>query len=555
MKLLMLAVLCAAGCYPYDERMRSLRANMDGSLLYFLTDMRLAGSDQAFHGKAFVTSGKKTELLVYLPKPAAGSLNPDPYIVDMIDVSSDGEVIAYGTFGACDVASCSARRRSTVQTREGKILWQGEGSVRISPNGRYALAVQPSGVFRVDLSTGQRQLVISGTPSFYRAANDGTAFLQFAAPRFHRLGGGVWQIYEGRFEGLLSGDGSTMVLSPGGGQGYVVRRIDEERTLIVPGTPLAISHDGSRILTRLFAPGSMASEIYLFDTVQRQLSLLLEGAVPLGYDAAISGDGRVAFLSTPAGILRVDTDTRAVTPHVLSALEVRNQGSLAVAGSLSTVVVNGVFQPQLAKAESPLPLELGGFRVTVNGTRAPVRQVSAGPALNSVAIQFQVPWETAQTTQSGEYVSVLVERGQETPFESFHLDGVAPNTEYLLARSRSVKFLRTDGTTAEAIHQELDRPVTAADPARPGEVVHVYLTGLGAVNKEVTTGKPAPSEPPARPLDPLVCQPPALDTILAPGKEGIFRASFAIPSGLVGPFEYRLACDGDNASIPAGGRP
>ena len=56
-----------------------------------------------------------------------------------------------------------------------------------------------------------------------------------------------------------------------------------------------------------------------------------------------------------------------------------------------------------------------------------------------------------------------------------------------------------------AAHQDFTSLVTRANPAAAGEVLHFYMTGLGAVSPAVQPGDPAPSAPLARAVTPPVC--------------------------------------------------
>jgi uncharacterized protein (TIGR03437 family) len=47
-------------------------------------------------------------------------------------------------------------------------------------------------------------------------------------------------------------------------------------------------------------------------------------------------------------------------------------------------------------------------------------------------------------------------------------------------------------------------PVTASKPARLGETVLIYLTGLGELNPAATTGAANPESPPGKALDPAI---------------------------------------------------
>jgi uncharacterized protein (TIGR03437 family) len=78
--------------------------------------------------------------------------------------------------------------------------------------------------------------------------------------------------------------------------------------------------------------------------------------------------------------------------------------------------------------------------------------------------------------------------------------------------------------------------VTAAHPAKPGEVIIIYLAGLGATNPAVISGQPAPSaEPLARVANtPLVTVDGQNATVefagLAPGFVGLYQIDLQVPA-------------------------
>jgi uncharacterized protein (TIGR03437 family) len=91
-----------------------------------------------------------------------------------------------------------------------------------------------------------------------------------------------------------------------------------------------------------------------------------------------------------------------------------------------------------------------------------------------------------------------------------------------------------DGRAAVALHTETGRLVSAADPAKPGEVVAIYATGLGPLKGVVASGVPAPASPPietlVRPnvtLGGLSAE--VLFSGLAPGLVGVNQINVRVP--------------------------
>ncbi len=91
----------------------------------------------------------------------------------------------------------------------------------------------------------------------------------------------------------------------------------------------------------------------------------------------------------------------------------------------------------------------------------------------------------------------------------------------------------------KAIHQGFERQVTADDPARPGEVVHLYMSGLGPVTPVQSDYAPATAPPPTI-NTPLTCHflgdIPArvLFAGLSVGLVGIYQVELEIPRTRIG---------------------
>lgn len=114
---------------------------------------------------------------------------------------------------------------------------------------------------------------------------------------------------------------------------------------------------------------------------------------------------------------------------------------------------------------------LSGVQVTVNGIAAPILYTRASPG----QLGIQIPYEVSGTTAT---VQVTV-AGQSSAAKTVSLSPASPG---LFTANQG-------GTGAAAVkHSDGTTDVTAQNPARPGEVVIFYATGLGQVTPAVATG-------------------------------------------------------------------
>ncbi len=160
----------------------------------------------------------------------------------------------------------------------------------------------------------------------------------------------------------------------------------------------------------------------------------------------------------------------------------------------------------------PLPTEVNGTIVVIGGIEAPLFFVSAGQ------INAQIPTELVP---GREYQIVVNANGALTSPDTIVLSPVQPGV---------VGF--ADGRII-AQHSDFSL-ITAANPARPGEPVVMYLLGMGLTDIPVATGALAPSSPLARlQVEPEVTVDGEAVEIffagLTPGGVGLYQINFRIP--------------------------
>ena len=94
---------------------------------------------------------------------------------------------------------------------------------------------------------------------------------------------------------------------------------------------------------------------------------------------------------------------------------------------------------------------------------------------------MQIPWDAPAFGQFS-----LTLHNSSSPFESqlaLDLERAAPTFERSGSPDDPVRSIKV-------VHQDFHGLVTPADPALPGEYVHVYMTGLGDVQPRPATGSP-----------------------------------------------------------------
>ncbi len=187
-------------------------------------------------------------------------------------------------------------------------------------------------------------------------------------------------------------------------------------------------------------------------------------------------------------------------------------------GSASVVFTGGVRLPGVTQAQAiPLPRELAGVRVSVNGRDAPLFAVVNSNGQEQV--NFQTPWETESPT-----ASVVVTR-----------DGSASSPVEVGVHTLQPGIFEWNGVEALVVRAADNSLVTPARPLRTGEIVYLYSTGLGPVDANPGTGNAGPSASLARSrtspsvtIDGADCE--VLFAGLAPGFVGIYQVNIRVPA-------------------------
>ena len=204
-------------------------------------------------------------------------------------------------------------------------------------------------------------------------------------------------------------------------------------------------------------------------TYDGNLSILQVDELP---EAAEDPKGKAAPMVVPVTLVVVVSAPSINGGGVVNAA---SGGAIVVPGGIGSIFGLNLAAATVLAGGVPLPTELGGVRVTVNGIDAPIFFVSA------TQINFQIPFGVP----SQGVLTVVVTR-----------DGVASGLEPvpvgLYAPGVFVNFL-----TGEPIVQRFPdfSLITAQNPAKAGDVLIIYFTGVGGVTNAPATGTPASANP------------------------------------------------------------
>jgi uncharacterized protein (TIGR03437 family) len=192
-------------------------------------------------------------------------------------------------------------------------------------------------------------------------------------------------------------------------------------------------------------------------------------------------------------------------------------GVLLAPGGLASLFGVELAVETLAASELPLPTTLGGVRVQVNGVDAPLLFVSPRQ------INFQVPYETPISSK----VSVVALLGDQ---ES--LSQPTPVAEFAPA------MFVNPNSGAPIVQRHPDGALIATgNPAKPGDVLVIYVTGIGGLDNPPASGAAASDAPLAMATSlPVVTVGGVEATVLfaglAPGFVGLGQINIQLPEDL-----------------------
>ena len=511
----------------FAQGFRQLATNLDGSILYFSSPLRIKGTDQYLHPKIFSwdpMNGVRLyqERLSDVPFPLPPQFSGTQFFSLVApDVSSDGSTVAVTGIRFCNVSDICVTELEEYQStiyKSGQSPVTASGSASLSRNGRFALlrsslnfVPPPFQMQLLDLQTGQK-IQYQGTwlppGPRHQVANDGTVVVQGPVSGIS-LGqnGQLHAIVSSNATAPLINDSGSLVFYESAAGSPLVNELfaysvpTNTLTSLAtdsgssPGFAASISDDGS-LIAFLYGQNRQAYVVHSDGTGTRQITNFTEPVT----EVELSGDGSVAFAVTASNrIVRIDVSSAQSTDIVPPTPYTNEPSGSAFQGVVSSYrfevsrgsvvpIPGSSFSPDSQIANPPYPLSLDGVELHVNGSIVPIAGISP------TSISYPVPWDLPNAPVD---VEVWVASASLSPFvPGFEVGPAAPSI--FSTPPPGPSFLL-------AVHQDFSSLITSASPAQPGEIIHIYAKDLGAVNPAPPVGLPAPLSPLALLVPPVSC--------------------------------------------------
>ncbi len=178
-----------------------------------------------------------------------------------------------------------------------------------------------------------------------------------------------------------------------------------------------------------------------------------------------------------------------------------------------------------------LPSDIGGLQVLINGRPAPLYSAFSTQA------SFQIPFDIG----AGEASMVFVQNGRRGATLTIPVEETSPG---IFSLDPSI------AGPGRGVIQNQDFSLNIPDnPAAPGEVIIVYMAGLGAVDNPVAAGEPTPAEPLARTLTEVTATVGGAAAGVAfagltPGFAGLYQVNLTVPALSAGDHEVVIQAGG-----------
>ncbi len=194
-----------------------------------------------------------------------------------------------------------------------------------------------------------------------------------------------------------------------------------------------------------------------------------------------NGDGKPDVVTANGSNGTMAINTTKVPPSVSAAINAASfAGATLAPGTLASAFGQGFAQSTAEATSIPLPPDLGGVSVTVGGITAPLLFVSG------TQINFQVPW----TVPSGSATLQITVGGTPASPLNVTIGASQPGIFSLQSGTGQAIAVNVDGTLVAPVGSIAG---LTTHPAKPGDTIIIYATGLGAVSPSIDTGAAAGS--------------------------------------------------------------
>jgi len=506
--------------------------------------------------------------------PTSGSSAADSLEIPMVDVAVNVSGLPAGTYdGLLRVTAAGANNTPQLVPVALNVLTAGSNP---------GVLVRPTGLIfatRTGTSSPAQQSVklatpVPGTLGFVQGllTYDGGTWLEAGTgnsqlspdnpatvsvgPALGKLAGGI---YRGALA-LLFGDGSSQTVNIL----FLVTRSGAAAAAL-RNTPQEAGPDcvPSRLLAQIRSASSKLGEPIGYPTlleaqVVDDCGVAAPNAVVIA--SFSNGDPPLVLTSLRNGIYmgtwrplsqaaQVTVIIRAMQPPLLPA-DVTMRTSVVGGGGLPVIFPGGVVDG--ASFAPGAPLAPGGIisvfgaslaTATASATRLPLDTVLGNASLNIAGrdaplfyssngqINAQLPFEMEPNSRP----SVVLKTRRPGATQDTY---AVPETITVAAVQPTIFTTNQQGTGQGAILDKNNKLVDASAPARAGDAVQVFCTGLGATQPAVASGAPAPATPPLAqvtvPVTATVGGKPAAVQFagLAPNFVGLYQVNVQIPDGV-----------------------
>ena len=533
----------------------------------FLVDTQVAGGAQQFgtsgqygvssSGTMFITSIVDSSDTDFGGVGAAG---PNAFIASATEQGSVDILVGIPVTSATTLASLNGTYQAVyIDFLQGDVTKVRNTAFRMSPNGQGGIPTTPIAGYMSNFQNGtvqnqslQASYSVAATPGPFGSFNFGTANpnqlisgnkpfavspdgnlvlstdvngfdLLFATRAFS--GSNALQSYTGVYYYVtLISDNANLPAS--------VSRTSTNGSINATGRSVSLTHQ------RLFQVEGFQPA---YDNTYDNTAVAFDstGTIPNSFGNEYLGSGGLTFFGSGGGTfysMFIGLQAKPFTPSgvyiyptgVLNAASFQPITNSVAPGEFLTIFGSNMAPDTFPRPGEtlpiPLPTNLGGVQVTVNGRNAPMFFVSPGQ------ISFIAPNATGGTASNPEpYASIQVNNnGTKSNIVSLRTGPTSPGI--WTAGADGVSIARVQKLPEFSL-------VSPSNPIRPGDVLAIYCTGLGSVTPPVPDGAAAPSSPLSM-VDSLVFvnidgqNASRLFVGLAPGFANLYQINVTVPKNI-----------------------